>query len=573
MRSFAVTGKDGAVRGSVTAVQFGSGIRRAGGEGDLPALGNTSSTLTLERTLVMLRVVALRLFLAAIATGVVGSDRYITSVVAQQPLTPGEMTTIWTQPLLPDGGLDFVRATNQFGMRRTPLERNGIVPLLETMGADDFYDPGSYAALRSELGLTGPGTAATPFHRPDEAMLTTLHRATSATWTARQNVELSTWLASNEAALGKIDEAIARGGWFYPMVDAETTLVTGERYQGINNATPVVWIVVREMATALAARSALHYGDGQPDAGLQDLMNLYGLSEMLASGDCHWDLWVALNIEDMAREVVQALLNSNALRPADYSAIYQSLQSRKSFNPDLAILNARDIFASIEMLDGLARGQLREMSHYMRRTIGNKLVADRPNYWDLVTPLGIRDWDQVALDLRQTLAQVTEALRKETYADRTSQLILIDARNNEKIHSKSGGGLPQRIKTGKATDKERGEVVNLAIIACLFVTLNKSVAAASKLKTSRQITLTALLVEAFRQRSGRLPESLDELTPELLRIVPQDPFDSRPLKYRQHYGGYGFQVYSVGVNAKDLGGPDPRSPHSSNFGIVVSRGI
>jgi hypothetical protein len=44
----------------------------------------------------MFRVVALRLFFVAIAEGGVGSDRNIASVVAQQAITPGEKTTIWT---------------------------------------------------------------------------------------------------------------------------------------------------------------------------------------------------------------------------------------------------------------------------------------------------------------------------------------------------------------------------------------------------------------------------------------------------------------------------------------------
>lgn len=519
----------------------------------------------------MFRVVALRLFLVAIAAGGVGSDRNIASVVAQQPITPGEKTTIWNQPLLPDGGLDFVRAVNQFGMRRTPPQRNGIVPLLETLSADDFYDPGSYAALRGELGLTDPGTASTPFHRPDEAMLTTLQQAVNAVWTSQQNTELANWLANNEQALDKIDEAVARGGWFYPLIDAHTTLPSGERLSGIYYASLDVLTVIREMVAALAARSLMHYGEGQPDKGLRDLVRIHGLVGLLSTGDFNLDILLAAWIDDHAREVVQALLNSNALRPADYSALYQAMQKLPTFDPDLGALTMRDMIVSIECLDGVARGRLSELVFYLRTTNGLITIPDDPNHYGWMKNLGIRDWDRVARDLRQSFTEITQAMRADTFAERRRRLNLHQTAFTEELSAKAGSPLHQRMKSGQATDSDRGKGINLLLLSFLFQSTNGSVNAVAKIQMSRQVALTALLVEAFRQRSGRLPDSLDELTPKLLRTVPTDVFSSQPLRYQKSDGG--FKLYSVGANSKDLGGPNPRTPRHDNFGIVVNKGI
>jgi hypothetical protein len=67
-----------------------------------------------------------------------------------------------------------------------------------------------------------------------------------------------------------------------------------------------------------------------------------------------------------------------------------------------------------------------------------------------------------------------------------------------------------------------------------------------------RLARTALAVERFRLAHGRLPESLGELVPEFLPVVPADPFDGQPLRYRVLSKGY--MVYSVGDDGHDDGG-------------------
>jgi hypothetical protein len=60
-----------------------------------------------------------------------------------------------------------------------------------------------------------------------------------------------------------------------------------------------------------------------------------------------------------------------------------------------------------------------------------------------------------------------------------------------------------------------------------------------------------LAVERYRQH-GDWPKSLAQLTPELLKEVPLDPFDGRPLRYRRLADGV--VIWSVGLDGKDNGG-------------------
>ncbi len=62
----------------------------------------------------------------------------------------------------------------------------------------------------------------------------------------------------------------------------------------------------------------------------------------------------------------------------------------------------------------------------------------------------------------------------------------------------------------------------------------------------------ALAAERHRRQRGDWPESLAKLTPDFLKEVPLDPFDGRPLRYRQVEDGT--VVYSVGPDGRDNGG-------------------
>jgi hypothetical protein len=63
---------------------------------------------------------------------------------------------------------------------------------------------------------------------------------------------------------------------------------------------------------------------------------------------------------------------------------------------------------------------------------------------------------------------------------------------------------------------------------------------------------TALAVAQFWQQTGKLPDSLDELVPNLLDTLPLDPFDGQPLRYAA--ASNGCRIYSVGVDGIDQGG-------------------
>jgi hypothetical protein len=68
------------------------------------------------------------------------------------------------------------------------------------------------------------------------------------------------------------------------------------------------------------------------------------------------------------------------------------------------------------------------------------------------------------------------------------------------------------------------------------------------------VMTTAIAVERYRLRQGRLPQKLEQLVPEFFAAVPADPFDGQPLRYFVRENG--FTVYSIGVDGVDNAGEE-----------------
>jgi hypothetical protein len=77
----------------------------------------------------------------------------------------------------------------------------------------------------------------------------------------------------------------------------------------------------------------------------------------------------------------------------------------------------------------------------------------------------------------------------------------------------------------------------------------------------------ALAIERHRRATGKLPDSLDDLVPKFLDNIPTDPFDGKPLKYKNLDPG--FVIYSIGADRQDDGGkergPERKRPNDVTF--------
>jgi hypothetical protein len=107
------------------------------------------------------------------------------------------------------------------------------------------------------------------------------------------------------------------------------------------------------------------------------------------------------------------------------------------------------------------------------------------------------------------------------------------------------------------------------LVRIMMPSLSRAVILHMRVAAGLECARAALAAEAFRMRTGRLPDSLPELVPADLPAVPADPFDGQPL--RLVVTEHGIVIYSVGENLTDEGGNVVRDPQTKRFPDVGFR--
>jgi hypothetical protein len=73
-----------------------------------------------------------------------------------------------------------------------------------------------------------------------------------------------------------------------------------------------------------------------------------------------------------------------------------------------------------------------------------------------------------------------------------------------------------------------------------------------RIRANMDCAITALAVERYRLKEGKLPETVEALAPGYLAEVYMDPFDGKPLRYKKAEPGY--MIYTIGPDGVDNGG-------------------
>jgi hypothetical protein len=105
----------------------------------------------------------------------------------------------------------------------------------------------------------------------------------------------------------------------------------------------------------------------------------------------------------------------------------------------------------------------------------------------------------------------------------------------------------------KALNREIHELASHSYLLRLTLpAMGKFTEAARRKKAQVRCLMTVLAVERYRRDKGDWPARLDDLAPKLLKKVPLDPYDGKPLRYVRVADGV--IVYSVGADGIDNGG-------------------
>ena len=126
---------------------------------------------------------------------------------------------------------------------------------------------------------------------------------------------------------------------------------------------------------------------------------------------------------------------------------------------------------------------------------------------------------------------------------------------------------PQALQDADQADQQLEQITRATTLnrfrymlpAILLPPTKPAFHAAARIQAASDATDTAIALQRYWRKHGKLPEKLDELVPEFLPQVPIDPFDGQPVRYL--VDDEGCRVYSIGMNDTDEGGVGDLSGH------------
>ncbi|MSR66756.1 MAG: hypothetical protein EXS24_05215 [Pedosphaera sp.] len=153
---------------------------------------------------------------------------------------------------------------------------------------------------------------------------------------------------------------------------------------------------------------------------------------------------------------------------------------------------------------------------------------------------------------KSALAQARKIVSRPEAAIRTELLFLFDFYDQcELAGSKPYQEQIQAMKPAFAALQAKDAETRYPISVVMLPVLNKILARAASNKAQLRCAETGLAIARYRLvNEGQFPKQLSDLSPRFLPIIPQDPFDNQPLKYRVEEGKVA-RVHSVGPNLKE----------------------
>lgn len=286
------------------------------------------------------------------------------------------------------------------------------------------------------------------------------------------------------------------------------------------------------------ARRALELQD--PDRFVRDIRTMLGLARHSADPPFLIGSLVRFAIADLAFQTVRDALTAGVLTQNHLTDLAHRLAAVSDDQIDLNFSTERSFF-----LDVLQRS-FTDNGHGEGRlnADGLRLLAAFQN--DGTTGIPPATASPTALYLLGPISAAIVAPRAEQLAayDRFLDAARRDAETPPWQRGPDSSSATLDALTSSTISRAR-----YFVIASLAPAVDKAVDARDRVRTLRDATLAALALESSKLRSGRYPDTLDQLIPTFLPALPLDPMTGAPLRY--HLTERGPVLYSVGSDRRD----------------------
>jgi hypothetical protein len=326
------------------------------------------------------------------------------------------------------------------------------------------------------------------------------------------------FLTGNQKALALLHQAAGRAQCRYPV----------DLTPGFTTRLPHL-VNVKVSAQLLQQEAAANAAKGRADLAQQSVLAGLSLTRSLEQEPVLISQLMRIAATDLTVTGLELTLNRKALSEEQAAALATAFQAAED-NADAALVR------------GLAGERCCAMAMFAS-----------PTRWHEVFSLMAEDSGAPPLAQAPEVDKFMESYSASPALQEDLDFYL---KNMQSLFAMAKTPTPAGLEAAKAWSasiKAKGpfdHVYSRILLPALELALERSAIAVAELRTAQG----ALAIERYRlAHNNALPDTLNQLVPQYLKSVPQDPFDGRPLRFKKH-PSRGYTVYSIGRDRQDNGG-------------------
>lgn len=302
----------------------------------------------------------------------------------------------------------------------------------------------------------------------------------------------------------------------------------------------------------LRALALAEIASGSPDKGLENLRTLLTLGDLSDQPPLYIGILVKSACLQLACDVVEQGLRRGAWNDAQLEAITRRLSTihlTQDFKETLRLERAAALRIDLYNLD--------------------------PKLFKIVDENAANEQEGFSSRIMETLLPIAWKLRPSGWTSEDRALYIELMQNYIEAIPVTGGLSNAEIL--HASSKTRDMNVLTGFISPLMNFIPAITGTFKKVyftQTLLNSVITACAVERYRLEKKCLPSTLEQLTPDFLPSVPEDPMTGKPLLYKSSSTG-SFSLYGTGWNRQDDGALLMNSPASpsekqADWGIMIT---